>query len=161
MLEIILQVVFRVWLYIFVCIGQEILLLLGPILFNWGSTYRRFQHNLASGQYGHILANILDHFCQAYLLMGAVVDPLGIFRTIPVFRTNELYKKAVETTRVLIRLVHSQINSRYDGLDAFNLSCKEVMDLATNLVNKVWDWRRGVMNTSNCLARGLLNITSD
>ena len=94
-------------------------------------------------------------------LLGAVVDPLGIFRTSPVVRSNELDEKTVETTRGLIRLAQSQLNASDDGLDASNLSRQEVVDLATTLVNKVWDRRRGIMNTSNRLARALLKITAD
>ena len=66
-----------------------------------------------------------------------------------------------ETTRGLIKLTYSQLNYRNDILDASNLSRQDVVELATNLVNMVWDRRRSITNTRNRLARALLKITAD
>ena len=67
----------------------------------------------------------------------------------------------VETTRGLIRFAQSQIKYRNDILDASSLSRKDVVELATTLVNMVWDRRRSITNTRNRLARALLKITAD
>ena len=93
--------------------------------------------------------------------MGTTIDLLGLFRTSPVVCTNYIDKKTVETTRLLISLAQTQHNAGDDGLDASNPSLQEVVDLEKTLVNKVWDQTRGIMNTSNRLARVLLKITAD
>ena len=69
--------------------------------------------------------------------MGTDIDPLGIFRTNPVVWTNDINKNTMETTWILIRLAKYQLNASDDGLEASNLYWKEVVDLATTLVDKV------------------------
>jgi len=98
-------------------------------------------------------------------VLGAVVDPLGLFRTSPVVAVNELDEKTVETTRDLVRLAQSRLREQEAGgaalMDVSNLSRQEINDLSTALVQKVWSRRRGIMKSSNRLAMALLQITAD
>uniref|UniRef100_A0A7S4JPK1 ABC1 atypical kinase-like domain-containing protein n=1 Tax=Odontella aurita TaxID=265563 RepID=A0A7S4JPK1_9STRA len=95
-------------------------------------------------------------------VLGTIVDPLGIFRTSPVVRMNELDEKTVETTRNLLTLMQDQLSvSSSTALDPSTLTNAEVVELSTLIVRKVWDKRTGVMATSNRLAMELLRMTAD
>jgi len=106
-------------------------------------------------------------------VLGTLVDPLGVWRTSPIVRMNELDIKTVETTRNLITLLQDQVQTTTGsadeksvgvGNDVFDLSTltpEETLELSSILVNKVWERRIGVVKTSNRLAQQLLKLTAD
>lgn len=95
-------------------------------------------------------------------ILGTVVDPLGIFRSSPVVRVNELDQKTIDTTRNLINLFQEQAEmSNNPAFDTSTLTNEEIMQISTALVRKVWERRSGIMMTSNRLAMKLLQLTAD
>lgn len=95
-------------------------------------------------------------------VLGTALDPLGLWRTSPLVRPNDLDKRTVETTRKLISLLQRQITERNDSrLDLTTLSRQEVVQLSSILVRKVWERRRGVFRTGGRFARQLLQLTAD
>ena len=95
-------------------------------------------------------------------VLGTVVDPLGIFRTSPVVRKNELDEKTIDTTRNLITLVQEQARaSNNPAFDTSSLTNEEIVQLSRVLIEKVWERRSGIMMTSNRLAMKLLQLTAD
>jgi predicted unusual protein kinase regulating ubiquinone biosynthesis (AarF/ABC1/UbiB family) len=93
-------------------------------------------------------------------VLGTLVDPLGLWRTSPLVRMNELDEHTVDTTRKLLVLMQKQLESNNE-LDVSSLSREELVDLTSILVRKVWDRRLGVVKTSNRLAMKLLQLTAD
>lgn len=94
--------------------------------------------------------------------LGTFVDPLGLWRTSPLVRTNELDERTVETTQKLVGLMQRQIqNSDNPLFDLSTLSREETLALSSILVRKVWAKRTGVFQTSNRFARKLLQLTAD
>lgn len=91
-------------------------------------------------------------------LLGTLVDPLGIFRTSPVIRANELDERTVETTRNLIKLLSDANTS---PIDVSTLSNTEIVEISSIVVGKLWERRSGVMKTSNRLAMQLLQLTAN
>jgi hypothetical protein len=92
--------------------------------------------------------------------LGALVDPLGLWRTSPLVRPNELDEKTVETTRKLLDLMRRQVRDSNNPL--FNsLSRDDTLEFSSILVRKVWAKRGGVLQTSNRFARTLLQLTAD
>jgi ABC1 atypical kinase-like domain len=122
-------------------------------------------------------------------VLGTIIDPLGLFRTSPLFRTNELDERTVEMTQQLVQLlddirqrqIDQEIRKRQAQIDAgiavepisesgssvpsstfgFNLSRDESIEFAQLLVRKVWDRREGIVFTSNRFIRTLLSLTAD
>jgi serine/threonine protein kinase len=95
-------------------------------------------------------------------ILGSVVDPLGLFRTSPVVRVNDLDEKTLESTRNLISLFQEQARvSNNPAFDASSLTNEETRQLAGMLVRKVWERRSGIMATSNRLAMKMLQLTAD
>jgi len=93
--------------------------------------------------------------------LGAALDPLGLFRTSPLVRPNELDERTVETTRKLVALMQKQIqNSGNPIFDLSTLTREETLELSSILVRKVWSRRSGVLQTSNRFARKLLELTA-
>ena len=93
--------------------------------------------------------------------LGQALDPLGLFRTSPLVRPNDLDEKTVETTRKLVSLMQNQIqNSGNPLFDLSTLSQEETLALSSILVRKVWARRSGVLQTSNRFARKLLELTA-
>uniref|UniRef100_A0A7S4T0S5 Uncharacterized protein n=1 Tax=Ditylum brightwellii TaxID=49249 RepID=A0A7S4T0S5_9STRA len=94
-------------------------------------------------------------------VLGTIVDPLGLFRTSPIVRMNDLDIKTVETTRSLLELMSSQLSKSDQSFDLSTLTNVEVQNLSRMLVRKIWDRRRGVFQTSNRLATMMLKLTAD
>ena len=93
-------------------------------------------------------------------VLGSIVDPLGIFRTSPVVRANELDERTVETTRNLLQLL-TTTTSGPSALDPSTLSNAEVVEISSIIVRKLWEKRSGVLATSNRLAMQLLQLTAN
>ncbi|KAL7455460.1 hypothetical protein ACHAWC_007029 [Mediolabrus comicus] len=93
-------------------------------------------------------------------VLGTIVDPLGIFRTSPVVRANELDERTVETTRNLLQLL-TTTSSGPSALDPSTLSNTEVVEISSIIVRKLWEKRSGVLATSNRLAMQLLQLTAN
>lgn len=93
-------------------------------------------------------------------VLGTLVDPLGIFRTSPVVRANQLDERTVETTRNLINLL-TTTNSGPSALDPSTLTNAEVVEISSIIVRKLWEKRSGVLATSNRLATQLLQLTAN
>lgn len=93
-------------------------------------------------------------------VLGTIVDPLGIFRTSPVVRANELDERTVETTRNLLQLL-TTTTSGPSALDPSTLSNAEVVEISSIIVRKLWEKRSGVLATSNRLAMQLLQLTAN
>uniref|UniRef100_A0A7S2RKI7 ABC1 atypical kinase-like domain-containing protein n=1 Tax=Eucampia antarctica TaxID=49252 RepID=A0A7S2RKI7_9STRA len=96
-------------------------------------------------------------------VLGTLVDPLGLFRTSPIVRMNELDEKTVETTRNLLKLFQDNLqqSNTNESFDASSLSRQELTELSTTLVSKVWSRRSGILKTSSRLANQLLKLTAD
>lgn len=93
-------------------------------------------------------------------VLGTIVDPLGVFRTSPILRANDLDERTVETTRNLISLLQRQA-SEAPALDAATLSNAEVVEVTSIVTRKLWQRRGGVVKTGNRLAMELLRLTAD
>lgn len=91
-------------------------------------------------------------------LLGTLVDPLGLFRTSPIVRPNELDERTVETTRNLIRLLSDAETS---PVDVSTLSNTEIVEIASIIVGKLWERRSGVLKAGNRLAMQLLQLTAN
>jgi hypothetical protein len=94
-------------------------------------------------------------------VLGTMVDPLGVWRTSPLVRTNDLDAKTIEMTRKLLKLTQKQIqNSNNPLFDVSTLSREETLALSSILVRKIWQRRIGVLKTGNRFARILLGLTA-
>ena len=94
--------------------------------------------------------------------LGALLDPLGFWRTSPLVRANELDEITVETTRKLVALMQRQLqNSGRPLFDLSSLTTEESLELSSILVRKVWAKRSGVLQTSNRFAIKLLQLTAE
>jgi len=94
-------------------------------------------------------------------VLGAFVDPLGLWRTSPLVRMNEVDERTVETTRKLIGLMQRQVQvAGNSAFDPSTLSREEVLAFSSILVRKVWQRRLGVVMTGNRFARKLLELTA-
>ena len=95
-------------------------------------------------------------------VLGTMVDPLGLWRTSPLVRMNELDEKTIETTQKLIALMQNQLQKTNNpAYDLSNLSREESMELVSILVRKIWSRRFGVLQTGNRFARTLLQLTAE
>lgn len=94
-------------------------------------------------------------------VLGTLVDPLGVFRTSPVVRANQLDERTVETTRNLLNLLTTTTSSGPSALDASTLTNTEVVEISSIIVRKLWEKRSGVVATSNRLAMQLLQLTAN
>ena len=92
-------------------------------------------------------------------VLGTLVDPLGLFRTSPIVRMNELDERTIENTRQIITLLGQQEGN--DAIDLSNLSSSEIQELTGKLVNKLWAKRTGIVKTGSRLATSLLELTAD
>lgn len=93
-------------------------------------------------------------------VLGTMVDPLGIWRTSPLVRVNELDEKTIETTRNLIGLFQKQ-SQRSSAIAASSLSNDEVIEISSSLVRKLWGRRFSLLKTGGRLSRQLLQMTAD
>ena len=93
-------------------------------------------------------------------VLGTLVDPLGIWRTSPLVRVNELDEKTIETTRNLIGLFQEQ-SKKSAIFDVSTLSNEEVIEISSALVRKLWRRRFSLLKTSGRLAKQLLQLTAD
>lgn len=94
--------------------------------------------------------------------LGTILDPLGVWRTSPLVRMNELDNRTVEMTRKLIALAQRQLEiNKNPAFDLSTLDRNEVVELASILIRKVWAKRSGVIQTGNRFLRQLLEITAD
>lgn len=95
-------------------------------------------------------------------VLGTLVDPLGLWRTSPLVRMNELDEKTVETTEKLVALLQKQVRDSGNPLfDLSTLSQEESMALASILARKVWERRMAVMQTSNRFVRKFLVLFAE
>eukprot|EP00555_Chaetoceros_dichaeta_P012197 CAMPEP_0198261370 /NCGR_PEP_ID=MMETSP1447-20131203/10115_1 /TAXON_ID=420782 /ORGANISM="Chaetoceros dichaeta, Strain CCMP1751" /LENGTH=942 /DNA_ID=CAMNT_0043949269 /DNA_START=8 /DNA_END=2836 /DNA_ORIENTATION=- len=95
-------------------------------------------------------------------VLGTLVDPLGLFRTSPIVRMNELDERTMETTSNLISLLGEQVQTEgNNALDTSSLSPAETQEILSTLVRKVWERRNGFLKTGNRLATKLLQLTAD
>lgn len=95
-------------------------------------------------------------------VLGTIVDPLGLFRTSPIVRMNELDERTMETTSSLIALLGEQVQTEENNaLDISDLSPSETQEILSILVKKVWERRNGFLKTGNRLATKLLQLTAD
>jgi len=91
-------------------------------------------------------------------VLGSIVDPLGIFRTSPIVRVNELDERTVETTRNLIQLITSNSPS---NVDVSSLTNTEIVEISSIIAQKLFERRSGVVQSGNRLAMQLLQLTAD
>lgn len=93
-------------------------------------------------------------------VLGSIVDPLGIFRTSPIVRVNELDERTVETTRNLIQLL-TTTGSSASNVDISTLTNAEIIEISSIIAQKLFERRSGVVQTGNRLAMQLLQLTAD
>merc|ERR1712087_91047 len=93
-------------------------------------------------------------------VLGSIVDPLGIFRTSPIVRVNELDERTVETTRNLIQLL-TTTGSSASNVDISTLTNAEIIEISSIIAQKLFERRSGVLQTGNRLAMQLLQLTAD
>merc|ERR1712238_645640 len=90
-----------------------------------------------------------------------IVDPLGLFRTSPVVRMNDVDKKALDTTRKLVKLLGSTANGGLTNtIELDGLSNTEMVEFSRVLTNKMWARRKGIASTGGRLATALLKLES-
>lgn len=94
-------------------------------------------------------------------VLGTLVDPLGVFRTSPIVRVNELDERTVETTRNLIKLLTASASTSSSTVDVSTLSNAEIIEISSIVARKLFERRSGVVKTSNRLAMQLLQLTAD
>jgi len=101
-------------------------------------------------------------FPNGRTVLGTLVDPLGLFRTSPVVRMNELDERTIDTTNNLISLLGEQVQrNENSALDLSTLSSSETMEILSILVRKVWARRSGFLKTGNRLTTKILQLTAD
>lgn len=94
--------------------------------------------------------------------IGVLLDPLGFWRTSPLVRANEKDLNIIETTKKLVALMQRQLQiSGKPLIDLSVLTPEESFELSLILVQKVWEKRNGVLQTSSLLARKLLQLTAE
>jgi hypothetical protein len=92
-----------------------------------------------------------------------LIDPIGLFRTSPPVKMNEMDTQTVETTRKLIALAQKQLRETGGDSSLFDLSTMsrdEAAELASILARRVWMKRSGVAKTTRRFAREMLKITA-
>jgi len=95
-------------------------------------------------------------------LLGAVIDPLGVFRTSPLVRPNGLDERNVETMLKLIELAGKQAEANKNPMfDLSTISREEVMALSSILVRKFWERRKGVLQTGNRFVRRSFQLMAE
>lgn len=97
-------------------------------------------------------------------VLGTLVDPLGLWRTSPLVRMNDLDRKTIDTTQKLLVLVQNQLESNaavHPHHDLTNLSREETLEISSMLVRKIFERRRGVLQTGNRFARQLIELVAD
>lgn len=95
-------------------------------------------------------------------VLGAIVDPLGLFQSSPIVNTDDRDKKTVETTQKLVELLQRQASaSSGTGLvDFSDLQQDEIVELSAILARKVWSRRVSFLRTGNRFATKLLEQTA-
>lgn len=94
-------------------------------------------------------------------VLGSLVDPLGVFRTSPIVKVNELDERTVETTRNLIQLLTTNNAGSDSGVDISSLSNTEIIEISSIVARKLFERRSGLAKASNRLAMQLLQLTAD
>ena len=98
-------------------------------------------------------------------LLGSVIDPLGLWRTSPLVSMTENDLQILQSTRKVIELLSTSEDSKNMNRDALqnlnDLSNEEILELSSLLVQKIWNKRAGVLNTSRRLAFELIKVTAD
>lgn len=93
-------------------------------------------------------------------VLGSIVDPLGLWRTSPIVRMNELDVKTVDTTRSLITLFQEQSASN-NVFNTDTMSNEEILQFSQVLFRKMWEKRKGLAFTGSRLANMLVKMTAD
>ena len=93
-------------------------------------------------------------------VLGTIVDPLGIFRSSPIVKVNELDERTVETTQNLLKLLASNTDTA-SNIDFSTLSSAEITEISSIIAQKLFERRSGVVMTTNRLAMQLLQLTAD
>jgi len=93
--------------------------------------------------------------------LGAAVNPMGLFRSSPLFRMDPKDAHIVDTTRKLVTLVQNQLQVSQEGTAVYDssISSAETLKLASVLGRKVWDKRSAVLKTGSRLAVQILNVS--
>ena len=98
-------------------------------------------------------------------LLGSVIDPLGLWRTSPIVSMTNSDLQILDSTRKVIELLSTSEDSKSINEDVLqdvsNLSNEETLELSSLLVQKIWNKRLGVFNTSRRLAFELIKVTAD
>jgi len=95
-------------------------------------------------------------------VLGTIADPLGLFRTSPVVRMNDLDERTMETARNLVNLLGAEVDAGEGSvLDISTLTPVETRGIISSLTSKIWSRRNGVIKTGNRLATKLLQLTAD
>jgi len=91
-------------------------------------------------------------------VLGSLVDPLGIFRTSPIVKVDELDERTVETTRNLIQLLTETEGNA--NIDVSTLSNAEIIEISSIIARNIFERRSAVVKTSNRIAVQLLQLTA-
>lgn len=91
-------------------------------------------------------------------VLGSLVDPLGIFRTSPIVKVDELDERTVETTRNLIQLLTETEGNA--NIDVSTLSSAEIIEISSIIARNLFERRSAVAKTSNRIAVQLLQLTA-
>jgi len=98
-------------------------------------------------------------------LLGSVIDPLGLWRTSPLVSMTDSDLQILQSTRKVIELLSTSEDSKSMNRDVLqnlnDLSNEEILELSSLLVQKIWNKRAGVLNTSRRLAFELIKVTAD
>ena len=93
-------------------------------------------------------------------VLGSMIDPLGLFKSSSLVNSCETDEKTVETTRKLVTLMSTQLNTGDSAVDLSDLKSDELVELSAILSRKVWDRRVALVKTGNRFATKLLQLTA-
>jgi len=95
-------------------------------------------------------------------LLGSIIDPLGVFRTSPLVRPNDLDDRNVETMLKLIELARKQAAANKNPMfDLRDISRDEAMVLSSIVARKFWERRRGLVQTGNRFVRRSFQLIAE
>jgi len=94
-------------------------------------------------------------------VLGAAVNPIGLFRSSPLFRMDPKDERIVDTTRKLVTLVQNQLQVSPEDTAVYDssMSSADTLTLASVLGRKVWEKRAAVLKTGSRLAVQIVNVS--
>jgi len=94
-------------------------------------------------------------------VLGAAVNPIGLFRSSPLFRMDPKDEQIVDTTRKLVTLVQKQLQVSPGDTAVYDssMSSADTLALASVLGRKVWEKRAAVLKTGSRLAVQIVNVS--